>query len=116
MQPLPGYALAVIPKEKFTRYALNPRVAPDKAIVFERALGYTAENVDKLIENIRSHLGDFPCKEKGDIGYGMTYEVRMTLVGENGKSAGVLTAWIKDKKNGELRLTSAYVKKRKEGN
>jgi len=114
MRLLPGYEQAVIPMEKFTRYALNPRVEPNKAIVFERALGYTADNADKLIRNIRSHLGDFPCREKGDIGYGMTYEVHMTLIGENGKSADVQTAWIKDRKNGELRLTSAYVKRRKE--
>jgi hypothetical protein len=67
-----------------------------------------------LIENIHSHLGDFPCKEKGDKGYGMMYEVFMNLIGDNGQSANVLTAWIKDRRNGELRLISAYVKKRKE--
>ena len=115
MQLLPGYERAIIPTEKFANYALNPAVAPDKAIAFEMALGYTIKDAERLIHNIRSHLGDFPCNEKGDIGYGMTYEVLMLLTGRNGRSAFVLTAWIKDVKNDELRLTSAYVKKRKEG-
>jgi hypothetical protein len=111
---LPDYDQAVIPLEKFTGYVLNPMVDPDKAVAFERALGYSAKDAEKLIGNIRSHLGVSPCREKGDIGYGMTYEVLMVLTGENGKAANVLTAWIKDGKNGELRLTSAYIKKRKE--
>ena len=115
MQLLPGYEQAIIPLEKFTKYALNPAVAPDKAIAFEMALGYTIKDADRLINNIRCHLGDFSCVEKGDIGYGMTYEVIMLLTGKNGRSAFVLTAWIKDSKKDELRLTSAYVKKRKEG-
>jgi hypothetical protein len=37
------------------------------------------------------------------------------LVGENGKTADVMTAWIDDIQTGEMRLTSAYVKKRKDG-
>jgi len=115
MQPLPGYERAVIPIEKFTKYALDSMVEPDKAVAFERALGYTIKNAEELIENIRLHLGDFPHKEKGDNGYGMTYEVRMVLTGGNGKRADVITAWINDTLKGELRLVSAYVNKRKEG-
>jgi len=37
----------------------------------------------------------------------------MVLQGVNGKSARVITAWIDDKTNGQMRLTSLYVKKRK---
>ena len=46
---LPRADRAVIPVEKFTKYALNPEKQPNKAIAFELALGYNKENVSKLI-------------------------------------------------------------------
>ena len=117
---LPNYQEAVIPQEKFTKYALdknNPR-GKDKAIAFEKALGYNLSNSEKLIENIRNNISNFNAVEKPDKGYGKVYEIIMKLTGENGKIANVKTGWLIDKETGETRLTSAYVtsKKWKEGN
>lgn len=106
---LPKYENSVIPKAKFTEYALNPAKDPNKAKAFELALGYTAENADHLIEQIRSNLPLYKAVEKGDRGYGMTYEVIMDVTGPNGKTAKVLTAWIDDQSNGEMRLTTIHV-------
>ena len=106
---LPRYEDSVIPKAKFTEYALNPAKDPNKAKAFELALGYTAENADHLIEQIRSNLPLYKAVEKGDRGYGMTYEVIMDVTGPNGKTAKVLTAWIDDRSNGEMRLTTIHV-------
>ena len=39
----------------------------------------------------------------------VTYEVVMNLVGPNGKAAKVLTGWIDDKNNGEMRLTTVHI-------
>ena len=39
----------------------------------------------------------------------MTYEVIMDITGPNGKTAKVLTAWIDDRNNGEMRLTTIHV-------
>ena len=115
MKPLPKYRHAVIPIEKFLQYALDPIRGKGKAVAFEKALGYNTKNAEKLIENIRAHLGDYDAREKGDKGYGMTYEVLMELTGENGKKAYVLTAWIYDARTDGPRLTSAYIKTVKEG-
>lgn len=41
----------------------------------------------------------------------MTYEVIMDITGQNGKTAKVLTAWIDDKSNGEMRLITVHVDK-----
>lgn len=117
---LPNYQEAVIPQEKFTNYALdknNPK-GKDKAIAFEKALGYNLSNAGKLIENIKNNIDKFNAVEKPDKGYGKVYEIIMTLTGENGKIANVKTGWIIDKNTGETRLTSAYVtsKKWKGGN
>lgn len=111
---LPNYKNAVIPKEKFTKYALdmnNPK-GRNKAIAFQEALGYNVNNVDKLIRNIQKNLKKFNAIEKSDKGFGKQFEVLMTLVGENKKVANVKTGWIIDKETGETRLTSAYVTKK----
>ncbi len=115
---LPNYKEAVIPKEKFTQYALNLEKDKNKAIAFEKALGYNLNNSDKLIKNIYNNIDKYNAIEKEDKGFGKRYEILMTLIGENGKIANVKTAWIIDKKTGETRLTSAYVtsKEWKKGN
>ena len=110
---LPAAEKEHIPKEKFTLYALNFEKDPNKARAFKEALGYQAENADKLIENIRSHIGEFKAVDKGNNGYGQRYEVLMTLTGENQKTANVKTAWIIDNGKKEPRLTSAYVTSKK---
>lgn len=102
---------ARMPEEKFTKYALDPSNAPDKAKAFEAALGYTSKNADDLIKNIEDHIDESKFVEKGDKGHGMRYEYVMKLKGANGKEANVMTAWIDD--NGEKRLTSVYVTKKK---
>ena len=109
MNTLPRYEDAVIPIEKFTQYCLDPKADQDKAIAFNDALGYNLDNVNNLIANIRHHLPGFPAIPKGNIGYGMRYQVVMSLTGPNGKTAKVLTGWIDDIKTGEIRLTTAHV-------
>ncbi|HJA64774.1 MAG TPA: minor capsid protein [Candidatus Mediterraneibacter cottocaccae] len=106
---LPRYKEAVIPKAKFMQYALNPEKDLDKARAFEKALGYTVKNADDLIEQINEKLSDYEAVEKGDRGWGMTYEVVMDITGPNGKTAKVLTGWIDDKNNGEMRLTTVHI-------
>lgn len=101
-----------ISRNKFTEYALNPEKAPDKARVFESALGYNKDNCDQLIKDIESHANIHKMVEKGDNGYGMRYEQIIRLKGPNEKEANVLTAWIDDDK--DLRLTSVYVTKKEE--
>lgn len=106
---LPRYKEAVIPKAKFTQYALNPDKDPDKARAFKSALGYDLENANDLIEQINAKLPEYEAVPKGDRGWGMTYEVVMDITGPNGKTAKVLTSWIDDKNNGEMRLTTVHV-------
>lgn len=108
---LPRYQEAFIPRAKFTEYALNPSKDANKAEAFKKALGYTLENADDLIEQINAKLPEYNAVEEGDRGWGMTYEVVMDTTGPNGKTAKVLTAWIDDKNSGEMRLTTIHVDK-----
>lgn len=93
--------------DKFLNYSLDSQKAPDKAIAFEKALGYTKKNYRDLMENVDSNLNENNFVEKGDRGYGMRYENVVKLKGPNGKEAKVLTAWIED--GDGIRLTSIYV-------
>lgn len=109
---LPGYKTAVIPAEKLVRYALNKghaRGGRDKAVAFERALGYNISNHQDLRDNILAHLAKFPAGLRARNQYGDKYEVVMKLRGPNGKTAMVVTAWLVEKK-GSTRLVSVYVK------
>lgn len=112
---LPNADKVVIDINKFTGYALNPSKDLNKATAFRSALGYTSDNAEELIQNIRGNISKFNAVEKPNNGYGTRYEVIMTLMGPNGKRANVKTGWIKDKETGETRLTSAYVTKKKFG-
>ena len=111
MYILPKANEAVIPLVKFTKYALDPNKSPHKALAFDLALGYNQSNAEKLIKNIKENLDKFPAKSKGDKGYGCIYEVILDLVGENGKTAKVLTGWLDDRLTGEMRLTTVYIDK-----
>ena len=104
---------AKIPKEKFTKYALDPIKQPDKARAFRDALGYTMENYQELIENIQTHFDENSMVLKMEDKFGKRYELVMNLTGANGKNANVCTAWIKENEDAEPRLTSAYVTKKK---
>lgn len=115
MNILPNAEKVEISKEKFTAYALNKTRNYDKAVAFEKALGYNQDNVDKLIDNIYRNVKNFEAIKKPDNGYGQRYSVLMSLVGENGKKANVQTAWIIDKKTNITRLTSAYITNKKIG-
>ena len=110
---LPKIEEVVIPVEKFLDYVLDPIKSRGKSVAFRKALGYDKGNVDLLMKSIRQNLRHYPADRKGDRGYGETYAVLMELIGVNGKAAAVMTAWLDDNKTGQMRLISAYVKKRK---
>ena len=109
---LPQYRKAIIPKEKFTKYALNLEgKGKDKAIAFDKALGYNMGNADELIANIHKNLSRFPAKMRPETQYGQPFEVSMKLTGPNGKTAKVKTGWMVDKGKAEPRLVTAFVDK-----
>ena len=107
-----GIGEAHIPIAKLTKYALNPDKAPDKALAFEKALGYNLENVDKLIENVVRNINKFKPERRPKTEHGEPFQIVMELTGENGKTAKVTTGWIIDAETSEVRLTSIYVKKK----
>lgn len=105
---------AKIPDEKLTEYALNFEhpTGKEKAKAFKEALGYTKESYTDLKTKILDSFDEKELVYKREDKYGKRYEQIIQITGPNGKTANVLTAWIKDNDNAEPRLTSIYVDKR----
>jgi len=106
---LPRADKAVIPVDKIINYALNPMGDKNKAIAFEKALGYNVSNADKLINQIYDNINKYPAILKNTDEYGTRYEIIMDITGVNGKTAKVLTGWIDDHKKSETRLITIHV-------
>lgn len=100
-----------IDESKLTEYALNPEKQPDKAIAFEKALGYDLSNYNQLLEEVYSNIDYKGFIFKRNNNYGELFEQIITLKGPNGKSANIMTGWIKKGKS--FRLTSIYVTNKK---
>jgi len=109
MKVLPKADSAEIPERKLTHYALNPSGDKNKAYAFKSALGFDTDNANLLIRQIKAKVGKYPAKPKGHNGFGETYEVIIDITGPNGKTAKVLTGWIDDESNGEMRLVTLHV-------
>jgi len=100
---LPNYEKAVILREKLEKYALDTThvsdaygksSGKDKARVFNSVLGFNQSNwellKDKILEELPYH-GAMIGKEDD---YGKRYTVVLPIIGPNGNTADVLTAWI----------------------
>ena len=108
---LPGYDRAVIPDGKLTGYVLNMEhpVGKNKALVFEKVLGYNIGNKDMLIDRVYAGLKKYRANARKPTQYGQPFEVLMMLEGVNGKFTPVKTAWQIDSGSDFPRLVSMYV-------
>ena len=105
-----------IDSRKLTEYALdldNPKGA-DKAIMFERHLGFTRDNYQLLLDKIKATVLDAEAVlQKTDI-HGQRYRVDLEIIGvHSGQREIVRTAWIIEPNKNIARLVTLYVRKRK---
>lgn len=108
---LPSHKSVVVDENKITGYALNKDhpIGRNKAIAFERKLGYTVDNKDDLIREVKKNLSKYKCTRRSETQYGQPYEVSMLIKGANGKYAEVKTGWIIDKGSPNPRLVTIYI-------
>lgn len=81
----------------------------DKAVAFKSVLGYTIDNKDDLIKQIREGLSIFKATARTKTMYGTPFEVKMMIKGANGNDAKIKAGWIIDHGGDILRLTSVYI-------
>ena len=110
IQPITSESIE-IPPAKLTEYALNPEhpVGKHKAKVFESALGYTLDNYQDLIDNIKEGVKKYPMEIHGENSYGDLFHCDIEITGANGNTAVVRTGWIIKKETYFYRLTTIFV-------
>lgn len=110
---LPNHRIAAIPESKLAGYALNMNHSDgkNKAIAFEKALGYNINNQDILVARVRAGLEMYRATSRPATQYGTPFEVPMMILGVNGRYAPVITAWQIDVGTDTPRLVSIYVDK-----
>jgi hypothetical protein len=104
----------VIDTRKLTEYALNPDnpVGANKAVMFQRHLGFTKDNYDSLLEQISTQALDSEAILQRTDRHGQHYRVDLEIIGTEGQQEVVRTGWIVAPDSDEARLTTLYVRKR----
>lgn len=110
---MPNYSDAVTPREKFVNYSLDyeNKNAVGKPEAFERALGYTKENADDLIDQIHKAVTSGKVLPYGTeiTEYGIKYKFRLPITGPNGKTKNVIAIYQIDAGTTKPRLVTNYV-------
>ncbi len=75
------------------RYLLVPQARGDKS-TFLLAAGYTLDNADRLLDDLRSQILPLDAIPLESGKFGQYYEIRGTLSGPNGAVRAVRTIWI----------------------
>ena len=106
----------VIDPRKLTEYALNlnnPRGA-NKAVMFERHLGFTKDNYQLLVQQIESKVLNAEATLQTTDIHGQRYQVDLEIEGvESGQIEIARTGWIVELESDTARLVTLYVRKRK---
>lgn len=105
----------VIDKRKLTDYALNTDnpVGADKAVMFQRDLGFTLDNYQLLLEQISTQALDAEAILGRADQHGQRYTVDLDITGAQGQREIVRTGWIVEPDSDEARLVTLYVRRKK---
>jgi hypothetical protein len=85
-------AQAVIDPRKINDYLLRPLADSDKSAFLARA-GYTEENPEVLLWDIRHQLLTLDAVDLGPFTFGRKYEITGTLTGPTGRSLRMRNIW-----------------------
>lgn len=105
-----------IDPRKLTAYVLNldNPVGVDKAIMFQRHLGFTTENYQFLLKQIEAKAMDAEAIPGISDEHGQRYQVDLSRIGiEAGQQEMVRTGWIVRPGEDIARLVTLYIRKRK---
>lgn len=104
----------VIEPRKLTEYALNPDnpIGADKAVMFQRHLGFTRDNYESLLEQISDQALEADAILGHADEHGQRYRVDLEIIGTQGQREIVRTGWIVEPDSDAARLVTLYVRRR----
>ncbi len=94
---------AIIAAEKLTRYLLVRQPRGDKSEFLSRA-GYTLENSDRLLHDLRTQVLSLDAALLHSTEFGEFYEIRGVLTGQNGVALSVRSIWMREKLSGSTKF------------
>lgn len=95
----------IIARRKVTEYLLRQRRDDDKS-GFLALAGYTQDDADRLLTDLRTQLLALDAEFFEDTEYGPKYRIHGTLTGPNGRTLRVLSIWMKDDATGETKFVT----------
>ncbi len=98
---------SIIEPRKISHYLLRPLEDSDKSAFLAMA-GYSRENSERLLDDIRSQLLPLDALRIGPFDYGVKYAIRGVLSCPNGRSLRVFSIWANLKSTGETRFITLY--------
>jgi len=98
-------ANSVIASRKLTHYLLRLRLEDDKS-QFLALAGYTLENADRLMSDIREQILPLEAELFDQTEYGPKYRIRGTLTGPNGRALRVSTIWMKENATNQTKFVT----------
>ena len=105
----------VIDPRKLTDYALDSESlrGKNKALMFQRYLGYTKENYQILLDQINDLILDAEATPQSEDQFGTRYQVDLEIQGiEPQQIETVRTGWLIAPNSQQAKLTTLYVAKR----
>jgi len=98
---------SIISREKLTNYLLKWQADNDKSRFLGRA-GYSLDNWQRLLENIRNQVLPIEAELVRKTAYGDLFEIRGKLVGPNNVSLSVVTIWIKENRSQQTKFITLF--------
>lgn len=104
----------IIDPRKLTSYALNPNSprGRNKAILFEKVLGFTRENYIELLQQLKNKALHADASFHSEDVFGKRYTVDLMIEGTAGQQAKVRTGWLVPVENDKAYLITIYIIKR----
>ena len=100
-------ANTIIAPRKLTQYLLRLRVEDDKS-QFLALAGYTLDDADRLMRDIREQLLPLEAEFHEETEYGPKFRIRGTLTGPNGRGLRVLTIWMKENATNQAKFVTLF--------
>jgi len=97
----------IIATTKLDEYLLRHRDEDDKS-GFLALAGYTLENVDRLLNDLRTQLLPLDAEFFDQTEYGAKYQIRGTLTGPNGRVLPIVSIWMKEDATGKAKFVTLF--------
>ena len=103
----------LIATDKLTRYLLVLKARGDKSTFLAQA-GYTLDNADRLLEDLRTQILPLDATPMESNKFGQYYEICGTLTGPNGKTLAVRTIWMTEHLSGNTKFVTLIPDRRRD--